>query len=102
MSEFLSSLDWPLIGLNLLLGMVLGGLYLLGLWWTVRRAVQTGNRGLLVASFVVRVALLLVPLWFLARVGPQALVAALVGFLLVRWLVTRLVGPGGDADDAVT
>lgn len=95
MTEFLASLDWLLIGLSLLAGIVLGGLYLFGLWWTVRQVTATGNRSLLLISFVVRAALLLVGLWYLSTFGPQALIASLTGFLLARWAVTRAVGTGG-------
>lgn len=102
MSELMASLDLRLLALSLAAGMLLGGLYLLGLWWTVRRVTETGRPGLLVVSFAVRAALLLAALWYLAGFGPQSLIAALVGFLLMRWVVTRLAGPGGGTDDAVT
>lgn len=102
MSELVTSLNLPLMGISLAAGLLLGVLYLLGLWWTVRQVTATGNRGLLVISFVVRAALLLAGLWFLALYGPQSLIAALAGFLLARWIMTRLIGSGGETDDAVT
>ncbi len=102
MSEFVAGLNLPLMGIALAAGLLLGVLYLLGLWWTVQHVTRTGNRGLLIVSFVVRAALLLAGLWFLAGFGPQSLIAALTGFLLARWFMTRLIGTGGEADDAVT
>ena len=102
MTELLSGLDGVQLGTGLGVGLILGVLYLLGLWFTVRQVAATGRQGLLIVSFVVRAGLLPLGLYFLARVGIQALVAALVGFLLARWFMTRLLGTGGDADDAVT
>ena len=84
MSELVISLNLPLMGISLAAGLLLGVLYLLGLWWTVRQVTATGNRGLLVISFVVRAALLLAGLWFLAGFGPQSLIAALTGFNAVK------------------
>ena len=94
MTEFFASLDWLLIGLTLAAGMILGGLYLFGLWWTVRQVTTTGKRSLLLLSFVVRAGLLLTGLWYLSTFGTQALIASLLGFLLARWIVTRIVGTG--------
>lgn len=102
MTELFASLNWTLLAAGLASGVLLGLLYLLGLWLTVRRATSTGNRGLLVVSFVIRAGLLLLALYFVAGFGPQALVSALAGFLLARWLLTRLIGSGGETDDAVT
>lgn len=97
MNDFLNSLDWLLIGLTLAGGMILGGLYLWGLWWTVRQVTATGNRSLLLISFVVRAGLLLTGLWYLSTFGTQALIASLLGFLLARWIVTRIAGTGAEA-----
>ena len=103
MTELLSALNWTVLASGLAAGLLLGVLYLLGLWWTVRRAASTGNRALLAISFVIRAGLLLLALYFMAGFGLQLLVAALAGFLLARWLMTRLIGTGGEpADDAVT
>src|SRR5690625_6973504 len=102
MTERLSGLSGVQLGAGLGVGLILGVLSLLGLWFTVRQVAATGRQGLLIVSFVVRAGLLLLGLYFLARVGIQALVAAPVGFLLARWFMTRSLGTGGDADDAVT
>lgn len=84
-------------------GLVLGGLYLLGLWFTVRRATRSGNRGLLLVSFVARALLLMLAFYGLLQLGPFALIAALLGFIAARALLTRLMGPSREVnDDAVT
>ena len=89
----------PII-MSFLAGAVLAGLYLLGLWWTVRRVAATGRRSLLLLSFTVRAALLLAALYGIMQAGPWSLIAALVGFLLPRSAVTSLAG--GRRDDPVT
>lgn len=76
-------------------GLIIGVLYLLGLWLTVRRVARTGDRRLLVVSFVARAAVFLLALYGLIGLGPAGLLAALLGFITARWLFTRLVGRGG-------
>jgi len=77
-------------------GLVAGVLYLVALWFTVKRAARTGNRSLLVVSFLARAAVLLLAFYGLRGIGAQGLVAALVGFIAARWLMTRVLGPGGS------
>lgn len=90
-----------LLALSFVAGLAIGAAYLLGLWWTVRRVTRTGNARLLPLSFVARAALALLAFYGMLRSGPVALVVALLGFLSARWLLTRLIGRGEDADDAV-
>lgn|SRR5690554_2038328 len=75
-------------------GLVAGVLYLVALWFTVRRAARTGNRSLLVVSFLARAAVLLLAFYGLSGLGIQGLIAALIGFIAARWLMTRILGPG--------
>lgn len=80
-------------------GLLAGGMYLAGLWLTVRRAARTGNRGLLLVSFVVRAALLLLAFYLLLGLGALGLGGALLGFLVARMLLTRLLARGKGAND---
>lgn len=77
-------------------GLVAGLLYLVALWFTVRRAARTGNRSLLVVSFLARAAVLLLAFYGLRGLGVQGLVAALVGFIAARWLMTKVVSRRGN------
>ncbi len=84
-------------------GALLGTLYLLGLWWTVGRATRTGNNALLLISFVLRAAALLLAFYGLLGLGAAGLAAALLGFLTARLLLTRLLGRRKEArNDPVT
>lgn len=81
-------------------GLIIGAAYLLGLWLTVRRVARTGDRRLLIVSFVARAAVFLLALYGLIGLGPAGLLAALLGFITARWLFTRLVGRGGGPGPA--
>lgn len=87
----------PLLG-GLVVGAVLGVVYFGGLWWTVQR-LRTWRRpqSALLASFVVRAAVVLPAFVFLALQGALWLVGALLGFLAARFaLQARAVRKGGD------
>ena len=88
-------------------GMLLGAIYLAVLWLSVRGLVQVRHPGLLmVASYMLRMLLLIGGLYLLGDGQWQSFVAALAGFILVRTLILRLLGrnvvrttialPGGD------
>lgn len=71
-------------------GLALGWLYFAGLWWTVQRVPHARRAGvLLMVSFLVRTAFTVAGLLVVLRLGPAALVAALVAFVAARWLATR-------------
>ena len=89
-------------------GVILGVIYFGGLWWTVRRLQAVPYpMAFFLASFILRVGVALAGFFFvttyrwdlegLARTPPalSRLAAALVGFILVRVVLLRLLGPGG-------
>lgn len=89
------------LAVGLAAGAALGGLYLMGLWWTVRRMARTSRPGLLLAaSLAVRLGLLLGGLWWLADGHWQLLAAAVAGFALVRAVLVRRLGPAPGAERA--
>lgn len=82
----------PLLGL--MGGAAVGALYFGGLWLTLRRIISTQHPLVLAAvSFIVRAAAALAIFYLIMKSGWQPLVAAMVGFLIVRMAVTRLLGP---------
>lgn len=85
-----------------LAGVALGALFFLGLWATVTRVGRAkAAGGWLVASFLLRLALLAGGLYLVSRGGQWPLIGALVGIFVARPLVTRLVvKPGAGATDA--
>ncbi len=94
----MSGADLPILLLCLAAGMMLGGAYLGGLWWTVRRLPRASRPGLLaVASLLARMAILLPALWLVADGQWQRLASALAGFLVMRAVLVRWLGPAGEA-----
>ena len=87
--------------LALAAGAAVGAFYFGGLWLTVRR-VGTSRRPALLTfgSFIVRGAITVAVMVWIARVHWQLLLAAMVGFVLVRVIVTRKLRPEGGAKEA--
>lgn len=77
-------------------GMVTGGFYFGGLWWTVRHVVQARRPArVLWASFLVRASIALAVFYVVMGGNWLRLVACMVGFLFMRQLLTWRLGPGG-------
>lgn len=93
LADMTSILPW-LAGL--LAGAGLGLAFFRGLWLTVRRLPGARHPALWVlASLLLRFALVLAGLFWVARLGgTAALVAAAVGFTLARLLLVRPHKPG--------
>lgn len=84
---------WPLAA-AVVLGLMLGGAYFGALWWTIRRLPGVSRPGCwLVGSFVVRISLTMGAFYLLLLQGVVRLAAALIGFLLARFLWLRLSRP---------
>ena len=79
------------ITLTLIVGLVLGTFFFGGLWLTVKKAVNAKMPALwfLVSSFV-RVAVVLIGFYFVANGDFKRLFICLLGFLIARFMVTRL------------
>ena len=75
-------------------GIVLGALFFGGLWWTVRRALSSKRPALwCLGSFLVRAGIVLAGFYVVAGGHWERLLAGLLGFVIARYLVTRLAGP---------
>ncbi len=75
------------------IGVLLGGGYFAGLWWTVanlRAAAHPTAR--LLGSFALRATVAAVALLYVARAGAFPLAAAVAGFLLARTVLVRMWG----------
>lgn len=69
-------------------GLALGTIFFGGLWLTVRKAVASSKPALLImGSFVVRIALVLIGFYFIGTGNWQRLLMALAGFITARFLV---------------
>ena len=81
------------ITLALVVGVLLGVFYFGGLWLTVRRLPQSATAGLwLLASFVIRTAVVLISFFAISNGQWERIVACLVGFIIARTVMVRLSG----------
>ncbi|MCK2184157.1 ATP synthase subunit I [Halomonas getboli] len=94
-TDLLAGLDGPLLAGALLAGVGLGAAFFGGLWWTVRRLPTVNHPAAwLLASLVLRFALVLAGLWWLVTEGgAEAGLAAALGLALARWALVRRLGP---------
>ncbi len=74
-------------------GLVLGGLYFAGLWWTLERLGRWRQPAVVLGvSFLVRAALLMTVLLWITGGRPLPIIAALVGFWASRFILCRIWG----------
>jgi F1F0 ATPase subunit 2 len=77
---------------DLLAGILLGTFFFGGLWWTIRMGPPSEWSGLVfAASFLIRMAVATAGFYFVSHGEWRKLLACLVGFLLARIAVTRLI-----------
>jgi F1F0 ATPase subunit 2 len=75
-------------------GVVLGAFFFGGLWWTVRKGAACQRPALLfLSSFLLRTSIALAGLYFVAGGHWERLLAGLLGFVIARFIVTKLTGP---------
>jgi F1F0 ATPase subunit 2 len=78
-------------------GLVIGGFYFYGLWWTLRKLPGKKRPGLwLGISYAVRTTLAMLGFWLAIRNGVVPFFFSVGGFFLMRGVLTRrLAGTGG-------
>ena len=82
-------------------GLLLGGIFFGGLWWTVRKGVSAKRPALLfLVSLVLRTAVTVAGFYVVGDGHWQRLLACLLGFVIARFMVTRLAGPPVEHYDA--
>lgn len=75
-------------------GLLLGAVFFGGLWWTVRRALTSPRPALWIfGSLLVRMGVALGGFYFVGGGRWERLVACLLGFILARFIITRLTRP---------
>ena len=81
-------------------GGLLGVLFFGGLWWTVRRGVSSPRPVLwFFGSLLLRMSIVLAGFYLVGRGNWKQLVACLVGFVVARFVVTRLTRPSLEKPD---
>jgi F1F0 ATPase subunit 2 len=75
-------------------GGVLGAIFFGGLWWTVGKGVSSKQPALLFfGSLLLRMSIALTGFYFVSGGHWDRLLACLLGFVIARFIVTRLTGP---------
>jgi F1F0 ATPase subunit 2 len=81
-----------LLTLALASGLLLGAFVFVGLWWTLRRGLAAPNPALWFGlSALVRLAVVIVGFYYLTLTGWPSVVMGLLGLLMARFAVTRLL-----------
>jgi len=95
MSEtFLLILAW-------MAGLVLGGVFFGGLWWTVRRGVVSKQPAMLfMCSFLLRMGITVSGFLLIGRGDWKRLVVCLIGFVMARLMVIWLTRESLEANHA--
>jgi F1F0 ATPase subunit 2 len=82
-------------------GLLLGGIFFGGLWWTVRKGMSAKWPALLfLGSLLLRTVVAVAGIYFVGDGHWQRLLACLLGFVIARSMVTRLAGPPAEHYDA--
>jgi len=82
--------SWALVR-ALAVGVLIGGVFYGGLWWTVRRSLSIRHPGAwILGSFMLRTSVALGGFYLAARDDWRALLTCFLGFLIARIGVTRL------------
>ncbi|MFC1947861.1 ATP synthase subunit I [Chloroflexota bacterium] len=77
--------------LALVTGVLLGGIFFGGLWWTVRMGVSSKRPALwFFGSLLIRMIIVLAGFYFVTGGHLERLLLCLLGFVITRFIVTRL------------
>ena len=77
--------------LALVMGVLLGGIFFGGLWWTVRKGVSSKQPALwFFGSLLIRMIIVLAGFYFVTGGHLERLLLCLLGFVITRFIVTRL------------
>lgn len=83
--------------LALAVGILLGLVYFIGLWYTVRRlGTRRHPHGLFVSSFLVRTAIVLAGFYWLLTFHPVYLGLGFLAFIVTRHVVLGQLGKPGE------
>jgi F1F0 ATPase subunit 2 len=75
-------------------GLLLGGLFFGGLWWTVRKGITAKQPALwFLGSMVVRMSIVMVGFYLVSGDHWQRMLACLLGFMSARLIAMRLTLP---------
>ncbi|MBN2292710.1 MAG: ATP synthase subunit I [Pirellulales bacterium] len=74
----------------------LGIIFYGGLWWTVQKGVSSKQPALWFSgSLIMRMSITMAGFYFVSNGQWIRMMASLLGFVIARFMVTRLIGPPG-------
>jgi F1F0 ATPase subunit 2 len=82
--------ELPYLILSLLAGALLGAFFFGGLWWTVQKGLTARNPGLLfLGSFLLRMGGVVAGFFFVSGGHWERLVACLLAFVVMKFIVVK-------------
>src|ERR1035437_4199334 len=86
--------EFVILALALLAGLLLGAIFLGGLWWTVRKGLSSKQPALwFFGSLLLRMSIALAGFYFVGRGHWERLLLCLLGFIMARLVVTWQTRP---------
>ncbi len=83
-------------------GMLMGGIFFGGLWWTVRKGISSAQPALwFLGSLVLRTGIVLAGFYIVGRGNWKRMVSCLIGFILARLVVVYLTRTTAERPGAV-
>jgi len=77
--------------LALVMGVLLGVMFFGGLWWTIRKGISSKRPSIwFFVSFIIRMSITLAGFYFVTGGHWERLMLCLLGFVIARFIVTRL------------
>lgn len=84
-------------------GLIIGGIYFAGLWWTLRKSLAPdASVALLPLSLFIRVAICLTGFYLVGAGDPLRILACLLGFIAARFILLRLTRQMSLAFDSIS
>jgi F1F0 ATPase subunit 2 len=78
-------------------GLLLGATFFGGLWWTIRKGLVSQRPALwFLGSVLLRMSIALAGFYFISAGHWDRLLLCLLGFVVARFVVTRLTRPSGE------
>jgi F1F0 ATPase subunit 2 len=102
MNSFLNMNTVVVLAVAFTVGMVLGAFYFIALWRTVRQLpVAKSPARLLLGSLIIRMVVVMAGFYLVMGAGHwERLTAAMLGFIIVRKILTYFLGPQNAVETA--